>query len=301
MFDRGQDLLDDLKELLYPLAAPQRTRTVPLEVLAVGPARSGTDSLRAALIELGYSHTYHGYDIALNPSDDKAWWNLFKKKYRGRDYKKDRQNAKDGSQILTTADFDGVIGHCAAITDFDAAVFAKDLIYAYPSAKVILNIRRDHDAWFKSCQSTILTLKSDWRMWFRSFFCSELFWVEENFLRCLWPNFYRGDFEKTGKWVLEEHCAMVKGSVHKSNLLEWSPEDGWEPLCEFLGKSVPLKPFPHGNNTIDFTQRIEQLYADFNRRADINIAITISALLTTAFLVSIAIRYSFQPVYTAFN
>jgi hypothetical protein len=39
-----------------------------MQVLAVGPERSGTDSLRAALVELGYNHTYHGYDIALNPS-----------------------------------------------------------------------------------------------------------------------------------------------------------------------------------------------------------------------------------------
>lgn len=26
-------------------------------------------------------------------------------------------------------------------------------------------------------------------------------------------------------------------------------EDGWEPLCRFLGKEVPDEPFPHANAT----------------------------------------------------
>lgn len=40
---------------------------------------------------------------------------------------------------------------------------------------------------------------------------------------------------------------MVRGMVPKERLLEWSVEDGWEPLCEFLGKPVPDEPFPHEN------------------------------------------------------
>ena len=40
---------------------------------------------------------------------------------------------------------------------------------------------------------------------------------------------------------------MIRGLVPKENLLEWTPEDGWEPLCKFLGKDVPNKPFPHVN------------------------------------------------------
>lgn len=40
---------------------------------------------------------------------------------------------------------------------------------------------------------------------------------------------------------------MIRGLVPKERLLEWSVEDGWEPLCEFLGKPVPDEPFPHVN------------------------------------------------------
>lgn len=44
-----------------------------------------------------------------------------------------------------------------------------------------------------------------------------------------------------------EHEAMIKGLVPKERLLEWYIEDGWEPLCKFLGKPVPNVPFPHAN------------------------------------------------------
>ncbi|RYP42518.1 hypothetical protein DL767_000206 [Monosporascus sp. MG133] len=45
-----------------------------------------------------------------------------------------------------------------------------------------------------------------------------------------------------------EHYNMVRGLVPKDRLLEWSVEDGWEPLCKFLGKPVPEnEPFPHAN------------------------------------------------------
>lgn len=40
---------------------------------------------------------------------------------------------------------------------------------------------------------------------------------------------------------------MIRGLVPRERLLEWTVEDGWEPLCEFLGKPVPNEPFPHVN------------------------------------------------------
>ena len=37
--------------------------------------------------------------------------------------------------------------------------------------------------------------------------------------------------------------------VPKENLLVWNVKDGWEPLCNFLGKPVPEGPLPHDNKT----------------------------------------------------
>lgn len=42
---------------------------------------------------------------------------------------------------------------------------------------------------------------------------------------------------------------MVRGLVPPDRLLEWSVDEGWEPLCKFLGKEIPDAPFPHANAT----------------------------------------------------
>ena len=44
-----------------------------------------------------------------------------------------------------------------------------------------------------------------------------------------------------------EHNAHVRSVVPKEKLLEFKLGDGWEPLCEFLGETVPPEPFPHAN------------------------------------------------------
>ena len=61
-----------------------------------------------------------------------------------------------------------------------------------------------------------------------------------------------------GKWIYREHCDMVRGLVPKERLLEWSVQDGWEPLCQFLGKEVPDEPFPHANTAAGFKAREKQ-------------------------------------------
>lgn len=47
------------------------------------------------------------------------------------------------------------------------------------------------------------------------------------------------------------HEAMVRGMMigQEHRFLEWSVEDGWGPLCAFLGKDVPAVDFPRVNDT----------------------------------------------------
>lgn len=49
---------------------------------------------------------------------------------------------------------------------------------------------------------------------------------------------------------VSEKLILTRLSVQnapKDKLLVWNLEDGWEPLCKFLGKSVPSEPLPHLN------------------------------------------------------
>jgi len=43
---------------------------------------------------------------------------------------------------------------------------------------------------------------------------------------------------------------FVRKTVPKDRLLEFNVKQGWEPLCKFLGKQVPVMPFPHINDRV---------------------------------------------------
>jgi hypothetical protein len=43
------------------------------------------------------------------------------------------------------------------------------------------------------------------------------------------------------------HNQYVINNCPKEKLLVWKIEDGWEPICKFLGKPVPEGPLPHKN------------------------------------------------------
>ncbi len=55
---------------------------------------------------------------------------------------------------------------------------------------------------------------------------------------------------------MERHNAEVRAHVPAGQLLEWSPADGWEPLCEFLERPVPAAPLPRVNDSAAFNARL---------------------------------------------
>jgi hypothetical protein len=48
----------------------------------------------------------------------------------------------------------------------------------------------------------------------------------------------------------------VKSTAPAERLLVWEPEEGWEPLCEFLDVEVPDEPLPQVNDTEAFKDMI---------------------------------------------
>lgn len=68
--------------------------------------------------------------------------------------------------------------------------------------------------------------------------------------------FYR-HFPTNGKAVYQEHYAAVRALVPSERLLEYRIDEGWGPLCEFLGHEKPSMPFPRGNDG-EVTQKLIQ-------------------------------------------
>jgi hypothetical protein len=70
-------------------------------------------------------------------------------------------------------------------------------------------------------------------------------------------DYFNGDFQRHGISVYHAHYKMVREMVPKENLLEYRVQEGWEPLCKFLGRPVPQgKRFPNGNTGKETTSRI---------------------------------------------
>lgn len=261
---------DRIIHFLYGLPPPTSgTRNDSMQVLAVGISRSGTDSLREALHVLGVNHTHHGFDTILPPSSLEAIYKLLQKKYTP---------APDSTsqRKLTAKDFDTVLLNSVGVSDLFAAEFALELIEAYPKAKVILNVRRDLDDWQTSMQNTMGYYDKnamDWD-WCKSWFSAELFWIRQTMSRTMMPRFFRGSLESNGKWVYKQHTAMIKGlNLPDDQLLEWSVQDGWEPLCKFLGKPIPDSDFPNGNPPKAWAERIARKMKRHHDRAIRNMLI----------------------------
>ncbi|CAJ2503510.1 Uu.00g109040.m01.CDS01 [Anthostomella pinea] len=235
----------------------QCTRTVPMKVLLLGTGRTGTASMRAAMKQLGYVDTYHMMNCSIeNPPDALLWMDALRAKYDG------------VGQPFTRKDWDRLLGNSQAVCDWPACAFAKELIEAYPEAKVVLT-GRDVDSWHASTMKTVYWRATDPELRALSH-CSWAARMYYPMLKKFFDTFFEGDFPNRGKQVYIRHYEEVKRMVAPDNLLEFRVQDGWEPLCEFLGEQVPAgDKFPNVNDNSDFVSRSRRR----NRRQMLNVAL----------------------------
>lgn len=157
-------------------------------------------------------------------------------------------------------EFDQLLGHCQAVSDIPAILFAEELIEAYPEAKVILT-HRNFDTWFKSCSESLdvalahpvnfgvmqplVTLFKRYDRWTRPT------------LLKTWRILFKGNFTANARQVWNEHYALVRSLVPPERLLDYNVKEGWGPLVEFLEVPHPNVPFPTGNTTEAALKRAE--------------------------------------------
>ena len=198
-----------------------------LQIVGAGLGRTGTNSLKLALEQLLGGPCYHMIEVFGRPDDVEVW-----------------QRAIDGALPDWDALFDGY----RAAVDWPVAAFWREIAEHYPDAPVLLSTRSSTGAWFKSAQATIFEasvreIDDD------SGFGPQLRMTDDMLMKTFTPE-WKGEAEATRAY--EQHNADVRAAVSADRLVEWSPGEGWDPLCAALGLAVPAEPFPHVNSTEDF-------------------------------------------------
>ena len=191
-----------------------------LKVVGAGLGRTGTMSLKAALEQLLGGPCYHMMEVFEHP-EHVAIWN----------------RALSGE----TVEWSDVYAHYVATVDYPNAAVWEPLAAAYPDALVLLS-SRDAAGWWKSASNTIIpamqraAVNPDLAEWSRMVTAFGL----------------QADDPEASMALFDAHNAHVRATVPAARLIDWQPGDGWEPICEKLGVSVPSDPFPHVNTTDEF-------------------------------------------------
>lgn len=143
------------------------------------------------------------------------------------------------------------------VSDNPAIAFSEELLEAYPKAKVILSVRDSVDDWYESVMKTIWpvvqeTYLARWRRWIlpKPWF--------RDFLDKRYGHTFYGDMPNKGKNGYVKHNEMIRRLVPKERLLEYNVKEGWEPLCNFLGKEIPGGDFPRLNDGPAFNALMEK-------------------------------------------
>ncbi|KAK2040678.1 hypothetical protein LZ31DRAFT_557664 [Colletotrichum somersetense] len=222
----------------------------PPKVLCVGMLRTGTNSLAAALGELGFKHIFHGLDSHEKPSH----WAFFERAATATWPEVNAKGLSPAPKPFTREDWDELFGVYDALTDL-SCFWAMELIEAYPDAKVILT-ERDFDKWFESFDSEVLQrLFGPWVELVLKGVGLVLgnragFAMQKTISGFFGGARTLGELRRRAPEVLSYHNERIKAHVAAERLLVYRVgKDGWQPLCKFLDKEVPEgKEFPHVND-----------------------------------------------------
>jgi Sulfotransferase domain len=212
-----------------------------MKLIGAGLPRTGTLTQKVALEQLGLAPCYHWVNVIADLDQVELW-----------------DRALDGEAI-----WDRVFDGQQATVDWPGGYFYRELIDAYPDAKVLLSVR-DPQSWEPSFRETIWTMSYGttlmpllararaeidprWKRYLE--LVDRMFWGPQG-------TFAAGNEPQQLIDQMHEHNAEVQRVVPADRLLVWEVTDGWEPLCEFLGLDVPDEPLPHANDRDTFLQRV---------------------------------------------
>jgi hypothetical protein len=201
---------------------------MPLEIIGPGFGRTGTNSLRLALEQLGFGPCHHMYEVATRPEQVPLW-----------------QAAAAGRAMDWRAAFAGYRSQ----VDWPGARYWRELVAAFPAAKVILTVRPAED-WYRSFAATIVPEVLGPPASDQPVAIARRAMQRETIARQVFGDRMQDRAQATA--VFEAHNAEVRRDIPAERLLVLHVAEGWAPLCGFLGVPVPRTPFPKTNSVREF-------------------------------------------------
>ncbi len=198
-----------------------------LRVIGSGFGRTGTMSTKMALEQLGFGPCHHMTEVMQDPGQPTYW-----------------QALAAGEDLDWAEVFDGY----DAQVDFPGASVWHRLAVAFPDAKVIHTERPEED-WWASYSATIgkffhhresLPLPPP---------VADIF---ETMDKLLIQGVMGGLDKDSAISAYRRNNEQVRATIPASRLLVFTPSDGWDPLCGFLGVDVPDGDFPRSNARDEF-------------------------------------------------
>jgi hypothetical protein len=219
-----------------------------LKVIGVGFGRTGTLSLKQALEHLGFAPCEHMSNLAADLDRIPLWLEAARR--------------KDAGEPI---DWEPLFAGYQATADWPGTFFWRELVAAYPDARVILTVR-DPDRWYDSAAETILRgVLATARDAPPPAFPPEAIAIREAMKPLLDAVLFNGTFQgraadrEFAKDIFTRHNATVQAEVPAERLLVYEVAQGWEPLCAFLGVPGPQdEPFPRVNDTATFRARLDR-------------------------------------------
>lgn len=203
-----------------------------IDVIGAGWGRTATNSLKIALERLGYGVCHHMWEVGHDMDRLVSLWNA----------------ALDGEP-----DWPALFAGNRSAVDWPVAAFWRELADVYPQAKFVLTTR-SAESWCASISETILQVIGD---------PEALPEPVRPMTRMARRAVTRSIGEDWSPEALMErfraHEEDVRNSLPAGRLLVFSPSEGWEPLCAFLGVPVPDEPFPRSNHRDEFFANMDAI------------------------------------------
>ena len=197
-----------------------------MKLIGAGCPRTGTLSTHAALTRLGLP-CYHMAEVAMHDEHARAW-HAFLVEGKPMDWK------------ALFAPYDATV-------DAPPAFFYREILDAFPGAKVLLNLR-EPESWYTSymtLRGAMQDLSAHRRgnprleMWLQVVEAVHDYAIgaDSNHDACI--------------AAFNAHNRRVQEDIPADRLLVFRVQEGWAPLCKFLDREVPDEPFPHLNEGAD--------------------------------------------------